>query len=145
MKKQKSYFIVLPKNREVLFASWKIDLSESRKKTSEKIESDADLILEVYSLNNNGRSRIDSIPVHGMENNWHIFTKNEYSGKRIAFSLCYIDRNGTKIEIITSEKIDIPYTEIQSIQGKPSKKKNLYDLTQINLKGFSGSGKNSSW
>lgn len=141
MKKRKSYFVVLPKNRGVLFASWKIDMSEINEKISAEVEDDADLMIRIYSIENNKNTLIDSIPVHGLENNWHIFTKKEYFGKRIIIALNY-ERDGKSIEIIKSKEIDIPALEPANNLEKQNDRKNLYNLSRINL---NESGENTSW
>ena len=144
MKKQKSYFLVLPKNGDVLMASWKIDPAEAPKKIIKSLKSGVDLILEVYYIQNNRREKIDSIPVYGLENTWHIFTKKEYSGKRIFFTLSH-ETGGKITELIASKEIDVPLSETQFTRLKTSVVKNLFNLSRINLTGHTGSGKNSSW
>ena len=145
MKKQKSYFFVLPKNGDVLFASWKIDPEEAHSKISQSVTNDVDLFLEVNSIQNKELTKIDSIHVHGLENNWHIFTKKQYRGKRLVFSLCFSSKRGRIIELITSKGIDLPLTYSQIEQTKKTTSEDLFKLSQINITGSTGSGKNSSW
>ncbi len=145
MKKQKSFFIIIPKNRDVLFASWKIYPEESPKKVSKKLIGAADLILDIHSVNGNKKTKIDSVPVYGLENNWHIFTKKEYRGKRLVFKLCYRGARGGITELISSKEIDIPLSEGQFSQIKKSTIELLFSLSGINLTAYPGPDKNSSW
>ncbi len=146
-KKENSYFIVLLKKRDLLFASWKIDNSKWKKRI-ETAEEDPGkkqyLFIDVFSNENGNYNRIDNIPVHGLENNWHIFLKKEYFGKRIMLNLSYRDKKGKSFDILNSEEIDIPL----SIEGIGSaqldEEKILFELAGIDLKGNDGS-ENTSW
>lgn len=145
MKRQKSYFLVIPKNGEVLFASWKIIPEEAPKKISKNLTGDASLILEVYTTANSIRTKIDSIPIHGLENSWHIFTKKQYRGKRLVFTLCHRGARGKITEMFTSKEINVPLSGDSIAQLNKSAAKDLFELSRINLEAFTGSGKNTSW
>ncbi len=148
MESKKSFFIVLPKSRDILFTSWKIDITElgtNQQKSFPGLKNNVDLFIDVYSINNGERIKIDSIPVHGLENKWHIFTNNDYYGKRIVLSLCYSDIHDQKVDILTSKEIDISFLDPETISKKIAGENSLYRLSEIDLEGFSGSGNNCSW
>jgi hypothetical protein len=146
-RKENSYFIVLLKKNDLLFASWKIDNSRWKKKI-DTADTDSShrqyLFIEVFTHENGNYKKIDDIPVHGLENNWHIFLKKEYFGKRIVLNLSYRDKKGKSYNILNSEEIDIPLSleELGTIQ--PDEEKLLFELAGIDLKSITGS-ENTSW
>jgi hypothetical protein len=148
-KKEKSYFIALLKKRDLIFISWKID-AQIWKKRIETAEKDPDnkqyLYIDISSIGNGKYVKIESLPVNGLENNWHIFTKNEYCGKRIVLSLSYRDKKGKFYNILSSEEIDIPYSIefIQSSKDYITEESILLELSEIKLAGLSGYG-STSW
>jgi hypothetical protein len=148
-KKDESYFIALLKKRDLIFTSWKIDSPTWMKKieTSKKAPSDKHfLYINISSIQNGKYKNIDSIPVNGLENNWHIFVKNEYCGKRIILSLDYCSEKGKFSDIMISDEIDIPYSVefIQSSKDYLTEENILLELSEIKLSGLTGS-ENTSW
>ncbi len=145
MKKQKSYFLVLPKNGDVFFASWKIDAKEIPAKISESLKKNGTLIIEVYSVSGSRIKKIEFLRVHGMENNWHIFTGEEYRGKRLIFKLCHRGARGKVTELLASKELDVPLSITKISVREKSAAKKIFHLSRINIGGFADSGKNSSW
>jgi hypothetical protein len=148
-KKEESYFIALLKKRDLIFASWKIDAPVwiKRIETAKKDPANKQyLYIDISSIENGKYVKIDSIPVNGLENNWHIFIKNEYCGKRIVLSLSYRDKKGKFYDILISEQIDIPYSIefIQSSKDYITEENILLELSEIKSAGLSGSG-STSW
>lgn len=150
LKKEETYFIVLLKKKDLLFASWKID-SPKWKKRIETAEQDSAgstqkefLFIEVLSVENDKYKKIDSIPVHGLENSWHIFVKKEYYGKRVIFSLSYRDKKEKYFDILISQEIHIPYT-IENIEAiQLDEEKILFEFSEIKLAGIPGK-ESTSW
>ncbi|MBN2401506.1 MAG: hypothetical protein JXN64_03825 [Spirochaetes bacterium] len=147
--KNESYFITLLKKNDLIFASWKIEspLWIKRIQTAEKDPSNKEFLFINVSSNENGKYiKIDSLPVHGLENNWHIFIKNEYCGKRIICSLSYSDKKNKLSDILISKEIDIPYSieNIETGRNNLNDKKILVELSGIKSAGISGSD-NTSW
>ena len=147
MNTEENFLIILLKEPGLLFSSWKIDSSDWEKiLSSSSLDSNNEpyLVIKVYSINNGEQIEIDAIPVHGMENNWHIFTKDNYHGKRIILILCYQNIEGNYVDVLTSGEIDIPLPIPEAFDNSGSEK-SLYELAEIDLFGFSGSGNNTSW
>jgi hypothetical protein len=148
-KKDESFFIALLKKRDLIFTSWKIDAPVwiKRIETAEKDPSIKQyLFIDISSIENGKYIKIDSIPVHGLESNWHIFVKNEYCGKRILLCLSYRDKKDKFFDILISEEIDIPYS-IESIKENKNFSQEediLLELSEIKLSGLSGS-ESTSW
>ena len=141
------YFIVLLKKDDLLFTSWKIADPEWIENI-EKEESDSEqreyMHIDAFSVENGKYDMIESIPVYGLENSWHIFMKNGYFGRRILLKLSFNDRNGKTYDILKSREIDIPVS-IKNLQDEFSHNENLlYELSGINFTGLSGS-ENTSW
>ncbi len=148
-KKEESYFIALLKKRDLIFTSWKIDSPVwiKRMGTAEKDPANKQyLFINISSTENGKYLKIDSIPVNGLENNWHIFVKNEYCGKRIVLSLSYRDKKGKFLDIFISDEIDIPYSVefIQSSRDYLTEENILLELSEIKLSGSAGS-ESTSW
>jgi hypothetical protein len=152
-KKEESYFLVLLKKRDLLSASWKIDapLWKKRIKTAESDSQNTPcLFIDILSFENEKYNKIDSIPVHGLENSWHIFVKNEYGGKRLIFNLSYCDKKGNYYDILISKEIYIPLSSenLEAIHMNPNlnlnEEKILFELSGIDLAGTAGS-ENTSW
>jgi hypothetical protein len=145
-KKEESYFIVLLKKRDLLSASWNIDAPVwiKRIKTSDSDPKKRQyLFIDVLSFENEKYHKIDSIPVNGLENNWHIFVKKEYCGKRLIFNLSYCDKKGIFYDILISKEIYIPLSSqnLETIYVNPNlnEEKILFELSGINLSQGSGS------
>ncbi len=148
-KKEESYFIALLKKKDLISASWKIDAPVwiKRIETAEKDPAIKQyLYIDVSSIENGKYKKIDSIPVQGLKNSWHIFVKNEYSGKRLILSLSYRDKKGKFYDILISEEIDIPYSieSIRSDKNYSSEENILLELSELKLAGLNGSD-NTSW
>ncbi|MFH0974449.1 MAG: hypothetical protein V1874_01555 [Spirochaetota bacterium] len=150
-KKQKetSYFIALLKKRDLIFLSWKID-NPKWKKRIEIAQTDPSmkefLFVDIVSVEKKKHNKIDTIPVFGLENNWHIFVKKEYHGKRLIFNLSYRDKKGKFSDLLNSIEIDIPLAleDIEADQTLFEEKSILMELSEINSAILSGS-QNSSW
>lgn len=141
MKKENNYFIALMEDGDTLYTSWKVGNAKwkNRLMTAEKnAKRGPCLFIEIYSIENNKLTKLDAIPVHGIENKWHIFIHNKYCGKRIILTLSYLDRAGNSIEILRSSEIDIPIHKYQADKGKA-----LYELSGIDLK--EPGSENTSW
>ncbi len=139
-KKEESYFIVLLKKRDLLFASWKIDAPvwKKRIKTAEADPKKKQyMFINVLSIENAKFNKIGSIPVHGLENSWHIFVKKEYYGKRLVFTLSYCDKKNTFYDILISKEIYIPLSSehLESAFMLLNEDKALYELSGLNLSG----------
>jgi hypothetical protein len=148
-KKEESYFIALLKKKDLISASWKIDAPVwiKRIETDEKDPAIKQyLFIDISSIENGKYKRIDSIPVQGLKNSWHIFVKNEYSGKRLILSLSYRDKKGKFSDILVSEEIDIPYSieSIRSDKNYSSEENILLEISELKLAGLNGSD-NTSW
>ncbi len=146
-KKENSYFIALLKKRDLLFASWKIDNPKwsDRIKTAESDPSIKQcLFIDIISVENEEYKKITSIPVHGLENNWHIFLQKEYSGKRIILELTYRDKKGKLYNILGSSEIEIPLYGEDLEAGQLDEEKILLELSGIDTKAGVESG-NTSW
>jgi hypothetical protein len=150
-KKQKetSYFIALLKKRDLIFLSWKID-NPKWKKRIETAQGDPPmkeyLFVDVISVEKKKHNKIDSLPVFGLENNWHIFVKKEYRGKRLLFNLSYCDKKGKFSDLLNSVEIDIPLAleDIEADQTLFDEKTILMELSEIKTSGVSGS-ESTSW
>lgn len=147
LKKEETYFIVLLKKKDLLFASWKID-SPKWKKRIETSEADTEhkeyLFIEVLSVENGKYNKIDTIPVHGLENSWHIFVKKEYYGKKIILSLSYRDKKGKSFDILISQEIHIPYSIEDIAAQQMDEEKILFEFSEIKLAGIPGK-ESTSW
>ena len=148
-KKDESFLIALLKQKDLIFVSWKIAAPSMVKeiKTAEKDTSAKSyLFINILSVENGKHVKIESIPVHGLENNWHVFVKNEYSGKTIVCSLIYSDKKGKSQNIFTSDEINIPYSIESLLSGKnlTDEEKIILELSGIKNVGTSTSD-NTSW
>lgn len=136
-KKSEGYFIALLKTNDIIFASWKIDDSKWKKKI-EKAESGKEkgayLYIHLQTLEDSGYVIIESIPVFGVENNWHIFLKNDYSGRKVVLKLCFRDKKGIYSDIMQSTVIDIPVTMTEQYKfSMGEREKKLFDLSGVNV------------
>lgn len=147
-KDENSYFIILLKKSDLLFASWKID-NEKWKSRIETAEADPVkkhyLYIDILSVEGGNYKKIDSLPVHGLENQWHIFTKKEYFGKKLMLRLTYVDKKGKSYDILNSSEIDIPPAVDRIEESQADEEKILFELSEINFSGKSGSTSPSSW
>ncbi|MBN2040209.1 MAG: hypothetical protein JW864_09220 [Spirochaetes bacterium] len=147
-KPDKNYFIVLMKKSNLLFASWKIDNSKwkGRIEIAEAEPSGKHyLYINILAVENGGYKIIDSIPVHGLENQWHIFMKKDYFGKRVMLRLVYKNTKEKSFDILNSPEIDIPFPAENFQESQTDNEKALYELSGINLAGKPDSAGTSSW
>lgn len=131
--KDKSYFIVLLTEKDLLHVSWKIDFPAWIERITEAEKNSPQsqcLFIDVFAAQDEDIEKIDSIPINGFENKWHIFAKDSYYGKRIILALAYHDSTGHAIDIMRSAYIDIP---LQVISAKAGENSILFELSGINL------------
>jgi hypothetical protein len=125
----------LLKKTDLIYASWKIDnaLWKKRIETAEDDQGKEHLFLDIFSVEDDKQEQLDRIPVHGIENTWHIFVKDNYYGKRIVLDLTYRDRKGKFTDILNSPEINIPLSEDAMRNSQLDEDKILFELSEINL------------
>ena len=104
-----SLLVVLLKDFKNIFVSWQIEKSEWERIRSDSTggKDEPSLFIEVFSVEDAAERKIDEIAVFDRVNNWHVFMRDEYYGRRIFLRLTYGTSSGTSI-IGESEMIDIP-------------------------------------
>jgi hypothetical protein len=104
-----SLLLVLLKDFKNIFVSWQVEKSEWERIRSDSSggKDEPSLFLEVFSVEEKVERKIDEIAVFDRVNNWHVFIRDEYYGRRIFLRLTYDTDSGTST-IRESELIDIP-------------------------------------
>lgn len=136
MTKYNDHFIALLVDGNTLYTSWKVDTPKWKdriEKAEKNTKRGSCIFIEINSIKDDRLTLLDSIPVHGTENKWHLFIKKHYCGKRIVVTLSYHDRTGKSKDILWSSEIDIPARD-----SIPDEQKALYEMSGINLNGPAG-------
>lgn len=139
-----SYFFVNFVGGHLLHAGWKFDSAqvETLMRTALRDPFGEPLLfLEVCEAAPEGELHIETIPVHGRENQWHVFADERYAGKKIIFKLACSRRNGALSPLAISAPVRLPEADERITAMLQSEKdRRLYELTGAFLRRGGPSG-----